>query len=94
MNWLLVILLAVGAYFLYQGRSSTEEWTGVFYPNRSNLTVHQIVGNFDTLDMCRSELIGRANSQENPNNADWECGLDCRPYEGDPEMLICEKTER
>lgn len=86
-----VVCIVAGAYWLWP---TTESWTGVFYPDRSNLTIHEIVGEFESLESCRNFIIRKIDTLEEPNLSDWECGLNCKPFDGDPEMLLCAKTER
>ena len=88
------ILLAIAAYVVVPKLIGAEKWTGVFYPSRSDLSVHQFVGEFDTLEQCRDYTLGIVDRLVDPNEADWECGLNCKPFSDDPVMLVCEKTER
>lgn len=85
-----VILLAALAYYLWPRR---EVWTGIAYPSASNLLEHQVVGEFDSLDVCLDAVITRVNTFKNPNSADYECGLNCRVSEVDSDLMICEETK-
>jgi hypothetical protein len=69
-----------------------ERWSGFVYPNKSDLSTHQSVGDHPSLEACRraaedaiSLLVGSG------RNADYECGLDCKSRSG---LLVCKRTER
>jgi hypothetical protein len=70
---------------------SRATWSGFFYPNKSDLSVDVTLGEFSSLEECRS--AARAMMQLPGNeNGDYECGLNCRSSAEKPR--ICEATEK
>ena len=67
-----------------------EVWTGYVYPDINNLANYKYVGSFDSLEACRSQCR-YAIDVNNFQNADYECGLNCKNKDG---MNVCEKTSR
>jgi hypothetical protein len=66
-----------------------EEWSGFVYPNKNNLTNHRAIGNFSSLEQCRSASVSLIKNSK-WRNADYECGLNCNRSSL---PMICEKTE-
>ena len=90
----LALLAALaGAYRL--GQSSSEYWTATVYPDASTLLIHEHIGVYSTLPVCRAAVRQHIEAAGYVN-PDYECGLNCRPWvESDPEsILVCERTER
>ena len=54
------------------------------------LVIYKYVGSFDSLEACRSQCR-YAIQVNNFQNADYECGLNCKNKDG---MNVCEKTSR
>ena len=84
-------VVAVISCMLLVGCSGKEEWRGFLYPNRDDLTTHVEIGTFGSLEQCRDAV--RANKAYS-ENADYECGLNCRDELGPGGPLVCKKTER
>jgi hypothetical protein len=73
-----------------------EKWQGWVYPDRTNLSNSISVGkDFKSLSDCRAACVNKINTSRY-NNADYECGLDCKPlYPNIPDsVMVCKKTER
>ena len=71
--------------------SISERWDGYVYPDGSNLSNFRSAGKgFGSLEECRAACISMIRSN-NWQNADYECGLNCKYKDG---MNICKKTER
>ena len=69
----------------------SERWDGYVYPDRSNLTNFRSAGKgFGSLGECRAACVSMIRSN-NWQNADYECGLNCKYKDG---INICKKTER
>lgn len=68
----------------------SEAWEGYVYPNKNNLSSHDFIGTFTSLEQCRAASIGRLEATNAINRGTYECGLDCRGV--DPR--VCKRTER
>lgn len=80
------LLLALGG--------CAERWTGIAYPNRHDLVRHVVVGEFESLDVCRAKVTATLRSHGSDTfKGDYECGLNCKASGGGG-MLVCERTER
>lgn len=76
---LALIVLVVGC-----SEPEQEVWMGYVYPDRQDLTRHDVVGSFGSLNRCLDavrEQAGLAGA--------YECGLNCRD-EGT--INVCERT--
>lgn len=70
-----------------------DEWTGVVYPDRSDLTQDVRIGVFDTLEACRSAALRTIKEQGWTERADYECGSNCRtPANLGGDLMICDET--
>jgi hypothetical protein len=78
---ILVILAVLGF------KKSTDSWTGIVYPDRSNLSNFKNIGEFKSLDECRSKSIYFLREISAQSSGDFECGLNCKG-------LTCEETSR
>jgi len=87
-----IILIALSAWGIYRIWPKPEVWTGIVYPDASNLLIFERVGDFASLDTCLTTAITKVNSFAAPNSADYECGLNCKPSDFDPDRMICEET--
>ena len=65
----------------------TDSWTGIVYPDRSNLSNFKNIGEFKSIDECRNELIYFLRKISAQSSGDFECGLNCKG-------LTCEETSR
>lgn len=83
---LFLVALALLVYFLF---FDDEVWTGFVYPSADDLTVHREIGDFSSLERCRSAALNRID-HNGWGNADYECGLDCEP--SDYGINICKET--
>lgn len=75
---LLVLLGSVGC------SEEREGWMGFVYPDRHDLTRHDVVGSFTDLNRC----LDVVREEAGPDGA-YECGLNCRD---DGAINICERT--
>jgi hypothetical protein len=70
-----------------------EEWRGFVYPSRDNLLNHREIGTYSSLEQCRSAALAVITNAK-WENADYECGLNCKLSETDSGLNICDKIER
>ena len=70
------------------------KWDAFVYPNRNDLTSHEMLTGFDTLELCRSAAVTRMHKIEKRSGGDYECGSRCKPAEGMPGMYQCDETLR
>ena len=70
-----------------------DTWTGFAYPDRHNKIKHQFVGTYRTLESCSTTAL-RLLAKKKWQNADYECGLNCRRKDGGAlgGINICKKT--
>lgn len=78
---IVVILAIVGL------KKCTDSWTGIVYPDKSNLSNFKNIGEFKSLDECRNEAIYFLRRISAQSSGDFECGLNCKG-------LTCEETRR
>ena len=71
-----------------------SNWTAIVYPDRSDLSEHEIVGVFSELDGCRDAALSRLRELGPLSAGDYECGLNCEFREGWGDTLICETTRQ
>lgn len=74
-----------------------ESWQGFVYPNKNNLAKYIYIGNYDSLEQCRTSARWNINNLELTDKADYECGLNCAPLikgRGLDSTRVCDKTER
>jgi hypothetical protein len=71
-----------------------ERWEGYVYPEKTNLAKHIYIGEYESLEKCRSAAIQNLNALGKQVDGDYECGLNCEVYRGSGELRICEKTNR
>lgn len=79
---LLGLCLFLGGCWLFK----KNKWHGFHYPDRTNLTIHQMHGPFNTLEQCRKTML-----RLRTGTSDFECGLNCN-FESMP--AICDATKR
>ena len=84
MNKLLVgLILAVPLSGCFK-----DEWSGYVYPDKHNLSEHEYIGKFKSLEICREEALDALNNLgSSTRKGDYECGLNC-------DGSVCDKTER
>jgi hypothetical protein len=85
-----VILMLVVFVSLVSGCESSraDRWRGFAYPDRSDLRRSTELGEFDSLDACRSAA---SIALQKYSNGDYECGRNCR-FEEKYAMHVCEET--
>lgn len=71
-----------------------EQWTGIVYPDKRDLTRSQQTGVFSTLEACRSACASRLDAMSASVRGDYECGLNCEANDDLGGILVCEKTVR
>ncbi len=71
-----------------------DKWEGFVYPDGGNLTIHQNIGEFNSLESCRSAALSRLSSVSSIDRGDYECGLNCEYREGWGDLRICKETLR
>ena len=72
---------------------SADVWTGSVYRDRLNLSADTPIGEYPSLPECRGAALAFIEAR-GWDNADYECGLNCRPFEEGIETLVCEVTQR
>jgi hypothetical protein len=86
-----VTVILVGAWLLAGCRA--DRWRGFVYPGGETLASIEL-GEFDTLDTCRSAARHRLSTIE--YGGTYECGKNCRAEEPavlpDMPLYICEET--
>jgi len=78
---ILVILVIVSL------KKYTDSWTGIIYPDKSDLSNFKNIGEFKTLEECRNESIHFLRGISAQYSGDFECGLNCNGS-------TCEETSR
>ncbi|WP_265529094.1 hypothetical protein [Sphingomicrobium marinum] len=71
---LFVSLIGLSACELFE----PDRWEGFVYPNQHNLADWQAIGTYETFEQCRAAAQSRIQSLDEPDNATFECGLNCR----------------
>jgi hypothetical protein len=82
-------LALIAVYFWWSGR---ERWQAIVYPNKNDLTEDIRLGELESLEQCRAAIRDYLQARDLQERADWECGLNCKPFASD--MLMCEETLR
>lgn len=92
----LLIALATASLAACGSGQKPDVWTGWAYPEAPNLLVSKRVGDFSSLEECRSlttnYLEAALRKQGKRTGGDYECGLNCKP-DGSG-LFICEETRR
>ena len=92
MNFQAVFFVLIIGALVYQFWPRKEAWTGIVYPDAPDLSVFVVVGDFESLESCRDAIFDRISRMSNPSNVDYECGLNCTPYDPEIDLFICEET--
>lgn len=71
-----------------------EEWIGIVYPDRADLTQHIEIGTYPSLEECRGAAQDKLVLSGWANSGDYECGLNCERKAGYGDLLICKETSR
>lgn len=90
MQNLITIALVIAAAYWFWPRE--EVWLGFVYPDRGNLIAFENIGEFQSLQDCLDGIYARIRQLDDPSAADFECGLNCRPYSAGSDLQICEET--
>lgn len=80
-----VVILVISAILLL--KKCTERWTGIVYPDKSNLTTFKNIGEFNSLELCRNEAVAFLRKNSAQYSGDFECGLNCKGF-------VCEETSK
>ena len=84
------ILVLLGIAWFH---SEEDQWRGFFYPNKNDLTDHDEVGLFASLEQCRFAAIAYGEDRGIQHTVyDYECGLNCRKDADFGDIYICEET--
>ena len=71
-----------------------EKWDGWVYPDADNLTKYERAGfGFKSLEDCRNACLKKI-AKAGYKNADYECGLNCKPISPGADVFVCKKTSR
>ena len=85
-----VLLLAAPAWADWQ-----DQWLAFVYPNKDDLTTHEMYGPYDSLEKCRDISLAVIYDRSLQEHADYECGLNCEPWGSDGGFpMRCETTSR
>jgi hypothetical protein len=87
-------LLAVILPLMLLAGCSEDSWEGFVYPDKADLTAHQNVGAYGSLEDCRSAAIARLGGFGAQEKGDYECGLNCEHREGYGGIKVCDETRR
>lgn len=79
---------------LFLSACANDKWEGFVYPDGSDLTVHQNIGIFDSLEACRSAARSTLANVSSVDRGDYECGLNCKSKSGMGGIKICDETLR
>jgi serine/threonine protein kinase len=80
----LSIIVISSLYLLTSLLLKKDIWIGIIYPDKSNLYIHKIIGEFGNLNSC----LDKVNSIIDENGT-YECALNCKT---ETTPMICEKT--
>lgn len=69
-----------------------EEWLGLVYPDRSDLTKDIVIGSYSSFEQCQSAAISWLRTYNFQISGDYECGLNCDTSHGKP--YLCETTSK
>ena len=72
--------------------SDDNKWTGTIYPDRDYLNEYKSIGEFKSLEECRSAALNILSNNNSTSKGDYECGLNCKVEDG-YSVLVCDKTE-
>jgi len=73
-----IFVLAVLVAVVWYAFQPPDSWEGYVYPDRTDLSQHQNIGTFDTLEECRDNALAYGDRIDPTGlNFDYECGLNC-----------------
>jgi hypothetical protein len=86
--------IAVALAFVPLVAGCENRWQGFVYPDRTNLTRHVGLGEFRSLEECRTACRNVLSGLGALRDGDYECGLNCRDDPGLPGIRVCKETSR
>lgn len=81
------------ACFISTGCLGDEKWEGFVYPDKSNLFIHETIGEYKSLESCRYAALSKLAEIKSEQKGDYECGLNCE-HKDFAEIKTCERTDR
>lgn len=75
------------------GGEVKESWSALIYPSKDNLKKNMHLGDFATLDECKTSAQKKLNSLNLADVGDYRCGLNCG-YNNNLQMVVCERLEK
>lgn len=88
----IVIIAIIGSFYFGVQWQKYNQWTGVYYPDKTNLTQSIISPPLQSLSECRSWANSRITDGQ---NYDYECGSGCNTKEfGSSGPMICKNNSR
>ena len=92
----LLAIIVLGLFFsgISHAFFHKEKWDGWVYPDANDLTKYISVGmGFKSLEDCRNSCLSKI-SDAGYQDADYECGLNCKPSYPGADTFICKETSR
>lgn len=71
-----------------------EEWTGLVYPNRADLSQHIEIGTFPSFAECQNAVIGKLRVSGWATSGDYQCGLNCKRDTSLGGLLVCKEIRK
>lgn len=90
---LAVALLSVCWLILSSAFGGSEKWEGFVYYDKSDLSLYQEIGAFETLEACRASSNAKMHEWGTPHVSTYECASNCR-VDDHSDLRICEKVSR
>lgn len=88
----IIAIVMAGCIFIGSTWQRNKQWTGLFYPNKTDFSQFIISPPLNSLDECRSWVKTKIN---NSQDYDYECGSGCNTKTfGFNGPLICKKNLR
>jgi len=90
-----ILLISVTALLLSGcfSERGAEVWTAWIYPDKTNIKRSMELGQFPSLEQCRTASLDKLSSLKLTDRGDYKCGLRCGYNEG-LKTLICEETSK
>lgn len=86
-----IFILIISTFSGFLSGCQGEEWKGWVYPNMNDLTKSDYIGEFKSLEACRSSAKSSLGNLDALDSGDYECGLNCKQKYG---TNVCKKTLR
>lgn len=87
-------LMIAAASVLLLASCGDEQWSGFIYPNKYNFTERRAVGPFNSFEECQAAAKAEISKLETPDNAEYECGLNCEDIYGGNGPQVCKETRK